>query len=457
MGYTGKTCDILLINVPGFSILAINDKTEFSVSSSPDREFTLRLISDDRSSLKAMMSSSMNSSMTFSQTRTHQNGMLKAKKPGLYTLMYKVNDPTLRYQPIPSAIILVTNGTAGKSDYFDTYGVKPGVLKSGGCSSDMMFHFKCPSTQASSLILQSTCGWNKRDNFYYSPGVIFSSDNKFDMPVAIAGAKVRLREDNQVAKLLSLKNEEFESDCTECNYKSSDVPTRSKVKSLTLNDVQSFLCNESLASTYFHYSSKLIPRWLKLSTLSSNRTHNIHSYIVDLISSDKLKNRGECAKLTTITDGVYSVMLYSGSLRAKIDKEFVQFQSTSFPVFCFAVNLCKGSSSPLYIGIPDEVQTELQSLEFMRDLKSKGWIINVNSLAISDSRISKMKSNMEKPTSYWNGKEYFTSYRQQPKMVTSVKFSKKFSGDDTVKAYWYFHGDILWLHDNINKVHTTLY
>ena len=443
VGYTGKTCDILLINAPELSTLTVDSEMKFSVTSSPDREFLLELVSDGKKSLNVNPSS-----MIFSQEHTHHNVTIKARKPGKYTLKYKVKDQTLKYQPIPPATILVTNGTVEKSNYFVKYGLKPGMLKSGCCSSETEFQIQCPSTSVSPLFLKSTCGWTEK-GIFYSPGIIFSSNNRFDMPIAIAGAKVRVRK-SYIVDLLNLNKDEFESDCIGCSNSNFTSDTQCNIMPISLNDVQSFLYHESLASTYFHHSSRLIPKWLKLNAPSSNRTHDLHSYIVDLVSVHYVKTIGECSKLTTVTDGIYSVMLYSGSLIIKVDKESVQSQSS---LFCFAVNLCEGASSPLYIAIPDEAQAVLQSLEFMRDLDSKGWTITVNSVVISNSQIGKkQKSNIADSIVYWNGGKYFISDRKQLNLITSVKFNKQFSSDDTLKANWVFAGDILWLHDNVNKV-----
>ena len=446
VGYSGRTCDVLLIDVPEFSALAVNSPVEVSISSYTDKEFMLYLESDDRQSLKVNPRS-----MMFSQEHTNHNVTLKAKKPGKYTLDYIIRDQTLNYQPVPSATILVTNGTFNKTDYFDKYGLKPGILKPGCCSSDKSFNITCSSNVQ--LFLKSTCGWGT-DNLFYSPGIIFSSGDNFDMPIAIAGAKVRVRKPD--VYLSSLSKSEFESDCETCSSGVSKSKTQCNVP-ISLNDVQTFLCYESLASTYFHYSSRLTPKWLKLQALSSNRTYDLHSYIVNLISSEYVNAISECSKLTTTSDGVYSVMLYSGSLKVKIDKETVELQSNSSSIFCFAVNLCKGSSSPLYIAIPDEAQDVLQSLEFMYDLKSKGWTITVNSLVISDSRISiNLDYDGLNTVFYWNGMKFLTFYQQKPNMLTGVRFNKEFS-NGTIKADWDFTGNIIWSHDNINKVCTCIY
>ena len=433
IGYTGKACDVLLINAPKLSALTVNSEVEVPISSYPDREFMLHLVPDDRPSLKVNPSM-----MLFSQERTNYSVRILARKPGKYRLKYEVKDQSLNYQLVPPAIILATNGIVNKSDYFDKYRVKAGLLQPGCCLNTSLLKKQCSS--GVQVGLKSTCGWKLSKKVPYTPGIIFSSVNSFDMPVAIAGAKVRPRHSDILS---NLNNDEFESNCTEC----SNATDKQYNKPISLNDVQSFLYHESLASTYFSHSSRLTPRWLKLNALSSSRTHDMHSYMVDLVSPEKFKTMGECSKLTTAADGLYSVMLYSGSLRVKIDKESVQLQP-SRSAFCFAVNLCEGKSSPLYIAIPDEAQTVLQSLEFMHDLKNKGWSVAVNSLAISDAKIRVMSDQM-KHIRYWNGKQFFKS---DPNVLTNVEFTKLFSKDDTVKANWAFSGDVHLLHDNINQV-----
>ena len=438
VGYTGKTCNVLLINAPELSALTVNSEVEVPLSSYPDREFMLHLVPDDRPSLKVNPSM-----MLFSQEHTNYSVKILARKPGKYRLKYEVNDQTLNYQLVPPAIILATNDMVNKSDYFDKYGVKPGLLQPGCCSYENLLQKQCSS--GVQVILKSTCGWKISKKSPFTTGIIFSSLNSFDMPIAIAGAKVRPR-NSEI--LINLNNDEFESNCTECSD-TSDKQCNNKP--VSLNDVQSFLCHESLATSYFFQSSRLTPRWLKLNALSSSRTHDIHSYMVKLVYPENLKTMSGCSKLTTVTDGLYSVMLYSGSLRVKIDKESVRFRPSTSSAFCFAVNLCEGKSSPLYIAIPDEAQTVLQSLEFMNDLKNKGWTVTVNSLAVSDAKIHVMSDNI-KHILYWNGKQFFNSYEKDPNVLSNVKFTKVFSKDDTVKANWSFSGDVHLVYDDINQV-----
>ena len=407
----------------------------------------LYLEPDDEKSLKVKPNSVM-----FSQEHTHHNVTVKGKKLGRYTLNYRVKDETLNYQPIPAATLLVTNGVVNKSDYFVKYGLKPGILQPGCCANDIPLQSQCPNSLQ--IFLKSTCGW--KANGTYSPGIIFSSgiNGRFHLPIAIAGAKVKLRKSGIYRDLQNLNNDEFESNCMHCsNGSAGNVINPDKQCNnhpLSLNDVQSFLCHESLASTYFHHSSRLTPKWLKLKTLSSNRTHDAHSYMVDLVYPEELKIINECSKLTTVTDGLYSVMLYGGSLEVKVDKESMQFQSDGSK-FCYAVNLCEGVFSPFYIAIPGEAQMVLQSTEFMHDLENKGWAIIVNSIVLSDSKIN-IVSDVVNHIAFWNGNQFFMSYKRQPNMLANIEFTKLFSRDDTVKAKWVFSGNAYVFHDNINKV-----
>ena len=67
--------------------------------------------------------------------------------------------------------------------------------------------------------------------------------------------------------------------------------------------------------------------------------------------------------------------------------------------------------SPLYITIPNNAQSVLESFQFMQDLKGKGWTTYISSLAISNSTID---VEPHSKSSYWNGIQYF-----QPDQVTS--------------------------------------
>ena len=451
-GYTGADCNVLLINTPEFSTLIVNSPMEFTVSSQPDRNFVLDLIPDDKNSIQIVPSS-----IIFSQESKNWNISMTAKQQGLFKLEYKVSDDDLNYQPIPPATILVVNNDNNTQNYFERHQVKAGLLQPGCCSADEMklnLDFKCPSNN-NDLSFKSTCGWITKGTLH-SAGIIFSNNDDFNMPIAIAGANFPQHANiDQYIDLQPLNTYQFKYDCIGCNggsvgnlFKSDQTCNH---ESISVNDIQTFLKYESLASTYLYRSMVLIPEWLRLKVLSSNRTtHDVHSYMVNLVHSNALQSLQQCNNLKAHTDGLHSVLVYTGPLEIKLNNKSKQLAPSDAPI-CFATNLCEGDSSPLYITASDKVQSVLGSFDFMDNLKRKEWIITINSVAISNSQIN-MKLDGIVPLSYWNGMTFSPLNQQKPNMVTNVNFSKEFLINNSANVELAFSGDAFWFYKHFNKV-----
>ena len=141
----------------------------------------------------------------------------------------------------------------------------------------------------------------------HSAGVIFSSIDGFNMPVAIAGAQFFPQTTH--IDLQGLTTFEFNHGCVACTGKRN-----CQIESLSVNFVQDFLKYDSLAFTYLYQSMQLIPSWLTLQVLPSDRIHDFRSYLVYLVYSDALNRVQECNGLNALTDGLYSILVYTGSL-----------------------------------------------------------------------------------------------------------------------------------------------
>ena len=455
-GYTGETCNVLLIDAPDFSTLAVNSQTEFAVSAQPDRSFMLEMMPDDRRYIEVVPSR-----VRFSNAVTNWNISMSAKKPGLYKLQYMINDDTLNYKPLPPATVLVTDDDdASEIDYFSKHNLSVGLLKPGCCQggeTKLGLNFKCPKS-ANDLLLNSTCGWITKGDVH-SAGVIFSSLNGFHMPVAIAGARFQMY--GQYIDLQGLKAGEFEFGCIGCSGGSIGHTFTSngncETEKISVKNIQTFLRHESLASTYLYYAHALIPDWLSLEVLQSNRSHDINSYMVKLVYSDGLKLLQECNKLNAFSDGLYSVLVYSGLLNVQLGNDTLQ---NNYPV-CFAVNLCEGPISPLYIAFPSKTQELLNSFAFMRDLESKGWDITIHSVAVSDVRF-KTLSDEVLMSKYWNGIQYISPSQKMTNLVTAVQFSKAFTmkKNTNIKSTLGFSG-ISHLFNNrfdrVSSLHSSMY
>ena len=442
-GYTGETCDVLLINTPDISGLMVNSPLNFSLFARPDRNFVLELVPDNKNVIVIEPSS-----IVFSQMSPQHNISMTATQPGLYKLEYKVKDDSLNYQPIPPVTILVSDIDTSTS-YCEERNITCGLIQPGCCPASEMqlgLEFTCPSSD-NELLLKSTCGWVTK-GIKHSAGVIFSSIDGFDMPVAIAGAQFFPQTTH--IDLQGLTTFEFNHGCVRCAAYSN-----CQIERLSVNLVQEFLNYDSLAFTYLYQSMQLIPSWLTLQVLPSNRVHDFRSYLVYLVYSDALSRVQECNGLNALTDGLYSILVYSGNLEVTLDEETRQYSSNG-SMICFATNLCEGSNSPLYISISNDAHRVLDSFAFMSDLRSKGWNIIINNVILSDNNVIP-PFDVAVQYSYWNGMDFFTPNIQNSNMITKIEFIKSFSGDTGVEGSWKFFGNVQLFHDDFNDVCTYMH
>ena len=441
-GYIGEICDVLLIITPDISGLRINSPMNLSLFARPDSitSFVLELVPDDETAIIIMPSSIM-----FSEILTQHNISITVKEPGFYTLEYKIANDSVNYQPIPPAAIVVVSENDTGISYCESRNITCGLIQPGCCSANetqLNLEFKCPSSD-SELLLTSTCGWVIKGT-RHSAGIIFSSIDGFDMPVAIAGAQFFPQTTH--IDLQGLNAFEFNHGCVACTGS-----TNCQVERLSVNVVEEFLENDSLAFTYLHQSMELIPSWLTMKVLPSGRIHDFRSYSVYLVYSDALNRVQECRGLTALTDGLYSILVYTGNLEVMLDEDARQYESNGSPI-CFAINLCEGSSSPFYASISDDAQNVLHSFEFMRNLESKGWDIAIKNLVMSMSDASIIPDPVISQLSYWNGIEHFSPNLQNLNMITTVEFTKSFLGNTSIEANWNFIGSVHWFHENFNEV-----
>ena len=415
------------------------------ISAKPDEELVLNLIPDNKVFFKVEPSS-----VTFSQNHTEQSILMNATKSGLYKLQFKIQDrDSFDIEDVPPASILVIDNIGNESNYFVRHEVEPGLLVPGCFLADSnvtdQLDITCPNDNE--IFFNSTRRWNTKGSVN-SAGVIFSNTNGFIMPIAIAGAKLKKQQEGgPYIEVDSLNTFEFTFNCDR-QLQGDGV---CEDKCLSVNDIQSILHYESLAFTYLHHSMLLVPDWLKLKALPSNRTsHNENSYMVNLVYSDGFELVQDCNTLTALTNGLHSILVYTSPLEIQLSNETKELEAGTVPV-CFATNLCEGSASPLYITIPNDVHPMLESFKFMRDLRSKGWSINITTVAISDATINIQSELL--PLPYWNGSQYFFPDPLNPNMAVKVEFTKSFNMTEDFEVEWYFDGSVQLFHKDFNEVH----
>ena len=448
--YTGTKCDTGLVNIPDYPHLAMSTPYNFTATASPDEYLEIFVFPDDKSSLTVSPNQ-----LQFNKTIRSNNFTITSTRSGRFLLNYRLSGESASsfMQLHPSSVIVIENQIVETDNsYFSSKGLKYGLLQPGCCTTlTSVLAYQCP-LRSTIVKFNASCGWNLKE--LYSPGIIFSDSNGLGFPIAIGGVKFGLNFD-----LSNLNAFELTDACMPCsgeglgkvaNNSDPSLEEECSVFKPSIYDVVSFLESESLAYTYFHYSHQLLPHWLRFNVSSTTRVYTSNSYKVTLVESSEMENLELCNFATTHTNGLYSVLIYSGRLILSIYSEEVTYiPESDSNTLCFAVNLCEGKISPLSISISNDASNALKSLKIF---KGRNWNVNFNSISISSSTIPLQQNTWLKGI-YWNGLKNVAVNMEECNVILNVEMSYSSSIKD-VDVYLSFVGTIYLLNDDIEKVLT---
>ena len=175
------------------------------------------------------------------------------------------------------------------------------------------------------------------------------------------------------------------------------------------NDVVDLLRSLALSRTYLENSQDLVPSWLTLSlgneTLPLDTPFASSDYSTTLSLGDQVTEVQGCETLEVDRNGFYSILRFSNNLTlttsSSSDEEDAEYTpaDNDAPI-CFAVDLCRGSSSPVYITIPAGSHDTLTSFTQLNQYTSRGWQFTFTDAAVSRTGLS---LPFTVPDSYWNG------------------------------------------------------
>ena len=411
-GYEGDMCQYGIIDLPQYPTLITEAPSQqLSISAKPGASITIEFMADDPKNLVFDPLS-----VTIHYPNTSANFTVYSTLPNLYTVNYVITGmssdefPT----PEPSTVLVTSLNSGAPNSYFTDRGTDIGLLLPGCCQlQDTAPSYQCPNG-GQTLAFDATCSWRQRNNVHFVSGIVFTNLNGLILPASISGTELEFS--NNIVSLNQLNTADLNEPCAECrvirrgNDSVSNVGEDCSITfSPTIADINDFLNTESLAYSYFHYTNSLYPSWLKLLPVNGNsRTHDTNSYQVTLVDSNRLSDISGCENLPVIEAGLYSVLQYSGTLNVSIPS--ISSHNTYTPSddatpLCFAVNLCAGSTTPLYIGIPTEAQSFFANLPFIQSLMNSGWNITTKALAVAvGTDIIDRLGNFK----YWDGIQDFT-------------------------------------------------
>ena len=420
-GYEGDMCQDGIIDLPQYPTLIAEDSPQLlSISARPGAFITIEFVSDDPQNLIFDPPS-----VTIHYPNTSANFMISSTLPNLYTVNYVITGMSADEFPMPeSSTVLVTPlHSAPPNSYFTDRDVAIGLLQPGCCQlQDTAPSYQCPNG-SQTLAFYATCNWRQQDDMHFVPGIVFLSTDGLTLPASISGATLS----NNVASINQLNTIGLNQPCDECRTVMRGNDSISNVGDdcsttfrPTVADINDFLNTESLAYSYFHYTNSLYPSWLKLLPINGySRTHDTNSYQVTIVNGNELNDIDGCENLPVVEDGLYSVLQYSGVLIVSIPSigsHLTYTPSDDATPLCFAVNLCAGSMTPFYIGLPTEAQSFFTNLPFIQYLINNEWYISSEALAIGvgSSHLNINIVNKLDDYQYWDGiqdfkaSEYFT-------------------------------------------------
>ena len=119
---------------------------------------------------------------------------------------------------------------------------------------------------------------------------MFSTGNGLNLPLAIAGGRLRFLGDDILVDQLASSERSKTLDCSLCESLAGNVGNVSDLPpgqcdgfAPAISDIKDFLSTEALAFTYFIESCSLIPSWLTLVPVEDpSRRFGLNAYQVDL-------------------------------------------------------------------------------------------------------------------------------------------------------------------------------
>ena len=445
-GYGGPTCSIGIVHIPSIPTLLKNaPSTSLEIAASPDESLTVHI----RGGAGIQVTPSR-VTIRYPETKTEFN--ITGKHSGLYTLQYFLSGRSADSfaSPRPS-VVFVTRPRFGSSNwYFQAVDSNIGVLKESCCAPNATLYSECPmSTEKVELL--STCSWQQSGHSYTTSGIVFSRYSYLSLPLSITGIKVTLSGNSLITELP--QSFSSSSTCTPCeaNRNNTADPTRpfpSEYEkcyyyNFTIVDLEDLLTSHSLVTTYLNRILSILPSWIAIIRIrDQNLNFNIDDYATSLVSSTDLSGLTGCEELIWDEPGLYSVLRYKRPLASFISGRPLFYLPTLIDApLCFAVNLCKGTSSPVSLQLAPSLQINIKSLPFLQLYIARQWEFTIYSAVIFNTPKSIFVSN-----AYWNGSALYAPslppFDLMMKTDVTVNFSSSILGvgfDFSGSVYYLFN------------------
>ena len=406
--YQGLTCEQGLVIITEISVLTVFQISMVSILARPDEELIVDF-NDVCRSLGAGQGIVPNECQQIRFTRTQTMIQIPIIPLGSGIFEFKIglsgNNSMNYVQPQSIPVVVVSQGQ--DSPYFNTFGDSTTHLTRSCCSNRTSPLMCKRSITSIPIVFQSSCDWTSTMESLTTGGIVFSSFNRFYLPISVAGLSIsenRLSLSDTVCGscpgLTPLNEITVSNSEDEVCY--SHQPTTS--------DAAEFVSKQSLETSFIStIQDSLLPTWLRLSVPSDDGRQTLEQgdLLIDIIEDEVLINNIFCPRMIIDSTGYFALLLHNGPLKVELQSSMNSYETQAFmspprrSYYCIGVNLCLDSSSPVYIGIPPSAQSALQNISFLSEYIDKGW--NLTFLSTIIRNLNAQTAGMVSKINYWNG------------------------------------------------------
>ena len=353
--FSGKSCQIGLISMPGTLQLEINRTSEeLTAYAKPDRVLHIRP-KYDKNSLKFVPEK-----ITIDPSYNKAKFQITVLQPGSFKIEFRVVGLYGTTFKKPKELIVY----GYQKVHTQPVDVDTNFLDNN-CNKIILK--RCDRK----IKLASSCSWSKGTN-----GFVGVEHENLNIPLSLVGIDEKtehifstigfLNPSNELKQYLAKRNISMPcvTPCNNSNYHSDAIEfiTKSNIFQLT----------------YLKNINSILPLWLRINIDPNERCFDVQNLVTLLGDSTYVRKMGECPLTDTSVKDIYSIYLPKSTLRFSVGSTLKS--TTDIETTCFAINLCKNA---FYISLNEKnylnYTQEIAGMGIKNVvLKVKGFAFGVN-------------------------------------------------------------------------------
>ena len=404
--YEGPTCSRGIVTTPVIPALFVHQLNTFNISARPLSDLNVRLMGRGLQVKPSMI--------TLNRETTSGNFQVTGQRAGHYTLTYQLHGSISDEFEMPdSSPVLVSMNRSDErvNRYFTYQETDPGLIVESCCKPMSLIYSECPMS-TNPISFRSSCKWSSAGSRFETPGIVFAENKNLILPLSISGISIIYNGTGEILSGLSIIPV---ASCTSCASNRGKHLTSKPLNppdcyfyQFDSGDVEDMLKSNSLAYTFIDRIARLLPSWLSVSILN-NEGDSTSFYDIDfatsLVKHEDVYGISGCESIVASDPGLYMVLRYSRGFEVSMDGGSVRhtpIAPTDGNPVCVAVNLCQDVDSPVYLGLPSNVQSIVRLLPALVPYNRDNWQYSLESVTLySQAR------NVTIPGMYWNGTEIY--------------------------------------------------